>query len=329
LAPIVALSVLDQSPVPDGTVASAALAETIALARAVERLGYRRYWLAEHHHTQSLGGTAPEVLAAAVGSATTRIRIGAGGVLLPYRHPLMVAEQFRVLHALFPDRVDLGVGRAAGTDAGTEELLRRGPVALSEEWFPQQVADLVGFLHDRETMPAGPGAPDVWVLGSSSQSSGCAAYLGLAFSFAHFISPRYGPQIVEAYRRGFTPSDVPAKPRVNVAVSVVCADSETEARRVASTADLWRVGPEGAGRGAIVPVEDVARASAALTPLERERLAQARAKVIVGAPEQVHAAMSALADEFGVDELVVLTVCFDPAARLRSYELIAEAFGSS
>jgi luciferase family oxidoreductase group 1 len=252
--------------------------------------------------------------------------VGTGGILLPYRNPLMVAEQFRVLHSLFPGRVDLGVGRAAGTDAATEQLLRQGPVALGEEWFPQRVADLVGYLNNGSTMPAGLGAPDVWVLGSSSQSSGCAAYLGLAFSFAHFISPMYGPQIVDAYRRGFTPSDVLAEPRVNVAVSVVCADSEAEARQVSSTADLWRLGPEGSGRGPILPVDEAFAVAAKLTDLERERLAQARSKVIVGAPEQVASQLTTLASEFGVDELLVLTVCHDPAARLRSYELLAESF---
>ncbi|MDQ6909583.1 MAG: MsnO8 family LLM class oxidoreductase, partial [Actinomycetota bacterium] len=215
MAPIVALSVLDQSPVPDGTVAAAALMETLRLAQTADHLGYRRYWLAEHHNTPSLAGTAPEVMVAAVASVTSRIRVGTGGVLLPYRNPLMVAEQFRVLHAVFPGRIDLGVGRAAGTDSATEDLLRRGPAALGEEWFPQQVADLVGFLNDGSTMPAGLGAPDVWVLGSSSQSSGCAASLGLSYSFAHFISPMYGAQIVDAYRRGFTPWDVVAEPRVN------------------------------------------------------------------------------------------------------------------
>jgi luciferase family oxidoreductase group 1 len=232
----------------------------------------------------------------------------------------MVAEAFTVLGSLFPGRIDLGVGRAAGTDPATEELLRRGPVADGEEGFAQRLADLVRFLSDGSD-----GASPVWVLGSSSQSSGCAAYLGLAFSFAHFISPSYGPQIVNAYRRGFIPSETLAQPQVNVAVSVVCADSDEEARRVASTADLWRLGPEGAGRGPIVSPEDAATATAALSSLQRERLAQAKSKVIVGAPDKVRAKLMILADEFAVDELMVLTVCHDPTARRRSYELLAEA----
>lgn len=268
-------------------------------------------------------------MVAAVASATSRIRVGSGGVLLPYRNPMMVAEAFRMLHSLFPGRIDLGVGRAAGTDPATEELLRRGPVELGEEWFPQQVADLVGYVHDNETMPAGSGAPAVWLLGSSSQSSGCAAYLGLAFSFAHFISPTYGPQIVNAYRRGFQRSEVLDEPRVSVAVSVVCADTDEEARRVASTADLWRLGPEGAERAPIVPSADAAAVVATLTDLQRERLAQAKSKVIVGAPDVVRAKMTTLADEFGINELIVLTVCHDPRARQRSYELLAEAFSLS
>lgn len=313
---------LDQSPVPDGATPVGALRETVRLAQHAERLGYRRYWLAEHHNTTSLAGTSPEVLVAAVASATSTIRVGSGGVLLPYRNPLMVAEAFGVLDSLFPSRIDLGVGRAAGTDPETEELLRRGPVADGEEGFPARVADLLAYLDGA----ASDGALAVWVLGSSSRSSGCAAYLGLAFSFAHFISPTYGPQIVTAYRRGFVASEVLAQPQVNVAVSVVCADTDEEARRVASTADLWRLGPEGTGRGSILPPEAAEAAAAKLTSLERERLAQAKSKVIVGAPDKVRAKLLILADEFAVDELLVLTVCHDGAARRRSYELLAEAF---
>jgi luciferase family oxidoreductase group 1 len=316
--------VLDQSPVPDGTRPADALGDTVRLAQLTERLGYRRYWLAEHHNTTSLAGTSPEVMVAAVASATSTIRVGAGGVLLPYRNPLMTAEAFEVLESLFPGRIDLGVGRAAGTDPDTEELLRRGPVADGEEGFPQRLADLVGFLDDGGGGPEG--SPPVWVLGSSSQSSGCAAYLGLSFSFAHFISPTYGPQIVNAYRRGFVPSAGLGHPQVNVAVSVVCADSDEEAGRVASTADLWRLGPEGTGRAPILPVEQAEAAATGFTGLQKERLAQARSKMIIGAPDKVRAMLMILADEFAVDELLVLTVCHDGAARRRSYELLAEAF---
>ncbi len=269
-----------------------------------------------------------------VAARTSSIRVGSGGVLLPYRTPLMTAEAFRVLHALFPDRIDLGIGRAAGTDPVAEEALRRGPPELGEELFPREVAALVGFLHGTvedddpyagvRAMPTSEGAPQVWLLGSSSQSSACAAYLGLAFSFAHFITPAYGPQIVRAYRKGFRPSEVRTTPAVNVAVSVVCAETDAEAQVLASTADLWRLGPEGADRRAILPAAEVA--TRPLGALERELLAQHRAKVVVGAPDRVHAALTALAADFDVDELLVVTVCHDEQARLRSYELLAQAF---
>jgi luciferase family oxidoreductase group 1 len=321
--------------VPEGSDPADALRQTVRLARAAERLGYRRYWVAEHHNTRSLAGTAPEVLAGVVASATSTIRVGSGGVLLPYRTPLMAAEAFRVLHALFPDRIDLGIGRAAGTDALTEEALRRGPPELGEELFPQQVAALVGFLHGTveesdpyarvRAMPAGPGAPELWLLGSSSKSSACAAYLGLALSFAHFITPAYGPQIVRSYRKGFRPSEVLSAPVVNVAVSVVCAETDAAAEELASTADLWRLGPEGTARRGILPAGEVA--AQPLTDLERELIAQDRSKLVVGAPDRVRARMTALAAEFDVDELIVVTVCHDQQARLRSYELLAEAFG--
>jgi luciferase family oxidoreductase group 1 len=318
-----ALSVLDVSPVPAGTTLAGALGDSITLAQLTERLGYRRYWVAEHHQTPSIGGTSPEVMVAAVAAATTTIRVGSGAVLLPYRSPLMVAEAFRTLEALFPGRIDLGIGRAAGTDPATEEILRRGPVQLGEEAFPELVADLAGYLkRDKESGATG---PELWVLGSSSQSSGVAAYLGLGFSFAHFISPSYGPQIVNAYRRGFRPSALWPTAVASVAVSVVCADTDAEAKRLASSTDLWRLGPEGPGRSPIVAPEEAA--SHAYTPLERERLAQARSKIVVGDPERVRTALAGLAEDFGADELVVLTVCHDPAARRRSYELLADAFG--
>ena len=330
---MVSLSVLDQSPVPQGTSAAQALQATVELARTAEALGYRRYWLAEHHNTPSLAGTSPEVLVAVVAAETSTIRVGAAGVLLPYYSPLKVAENFRTLHSLFPGRIDLGVGRAAGTDGATEAALLASGGASGEERFAEHLADLCdlvtghGFTDEAfaevRAMPQGPGAPEVWLLGSSSYSSAAAAYLGLSFAFAHFITPAWGPQIVASYRRGFRPGLVPA-PNVVVAVAAQCADTDEEARRQASTADLWHLGPEGAGRPPILPPDAVAAHE--WTELERARAAQRRAKLFVGTPDRVGADLLAVAREFEVDELAVVTVCHDPCARRRSYELLAGAF---
>ncbi|MGI8759417.1 MAG: LLM class flavin-dependent oxidoreductase [Acidimicrobiales bacterium] len=329
-----ALSVLDQSPVPSGSTAATALHDTLALAQAAERLGYRRYWLAEHHNTISLAGTAPEVLAAAVASRTSSIRVGAGGVLLPYYSPLKVAEAFRVLHALFPGRIDLGIGRTPGADAVAAAALQRGVSALDDEHHPDQVADLVGFLHDRtgpdhrfagvRAMPDGAGAPGVWVLGSSSYSASLAAGMGLSYSFAHFISPAHGPQIMAAYRDRFRPSSFSPAPRASVGVSVICAETDAEAERLATSQDRWRLRPEGAERGPLLSVEE---AQAAPVPeLEQVLMTQHRSRRLTGAPDRVRDSLRSLAGAYGVDELVVVTICHDPKARLRSYELLAEAF---
>ena len=327
-----ALSVLDQCPVPAGSTSADALAASLDLAAAAEGLGYRRYWVAEHHNTPSLASASPEIVVAAAAGRTSSIRVGSGGVLLPHYSPLKVAETFRLLHALYPGRIDLGVGRTPGTDPVAEAALQYRPGALGDEHFAEKVVDLLGFLDGDldpahpyagvKAVPAGLGGPEVWILGSSSQGAACAAYLGLPFSFAHFITSRFGPQIVRAYRKGFAPSTRLAAPRASVAVAVVCADTEAEARRLATSVALWRVG---AGRGPILPPDEAA--GVPLSDAERARRAQHRADMVAGDPEQVRRALEELAAAFEVDELVVLTVTHDPQARLRSYQLLAEAFG--
>ncbi|MGI9023640.1 MAG: MsnO8 family LLM class oxidoreductase, partial [Acidimicrobiales bacterium] len=302
----VALSVLDQTPVPHGSTAADAVAQTLALARAADRLGYRRYWLAEHHDTISLAGTAPEVLVAAVAAATTSLRVGSGGVLLPYYSPLKVAEVFRMLHTLYPVRIDLCLGRAAGAGPAAEAALLASGGASGDGRFAEHLADLLGFLDGRlgddhpyagvramptevrGTEPDEAGGPAVWLLGSSSHSSAAAAAFGLSFAFAHFITPDFGPQIVAGYRKRFRPpaqgaaraqAGVIEAPQLAVAVAVMCADSDAEAERHASTTDLWRLGPEGPDRRPILPAEAVA--AHAWTDLERTKAAQNRSKVVV------------------------------------------------
>ncbi len=332
---MLALSVLDQSPIPKGSTGPGSLRETVALAAAAERLGYRRYWLAEHHNTASLAGTVPEVLSAYVASQTSAIRVGAGGILLSHYSPLKVAETFRTLEALFPGRIDLALGRTPGADAVAIEALQHGPGALGDEHYPDQLADVIGFLHDTlgsehrfasvRTMPDGSGAPEVWVLGSSSYGSALAARMGLRFSFAHFVSPRFGPQVLAAYRRQFCPSPLCPTPVASVGVSLVCAETDAEATRLAISDDLWHLRPEGGERGPLLPVEQAE--AYPLTDLERELIAEQGLRRIVGAPDRVRALLLNLAEAYGVEELVVRTVVHDPKARLRSYELLAEAFG--
>lgn len=329
------LSVLDQVPIPSGTGAADALGSCVALARAVERLGYRRFWVAEHHNTASLASSAPEVVVAHVAARTSSIRVGAGGILLSHYSPLKVAEVFRTLHALHPGRIDLGVGRATGGDDLAGMALAHGPGALGDEHHPDQVADLVGFVHDRlgsdhpfagvRAMPAGAGAPEVWVLGSSSYGAALAARLGLPLSFAHFVAPTFAGQVVAGYRRRFRPSRACRSARASVGVSVVCAETDVGAERLAVSGDRWRLRPEGNERGPLLSVDEAE--ALPLTALERARVAQQRERRIVGAPDRVRASLVKLAQVTGADELVVLTVCHDPAARLRSYELLAEAFG--
>ncbi len=332
---MIVLSVLDQSPVPHGATAGTALWATVALAREAERLGYRRYWLAEHHNTESLAGSAPEVLAACVASQTSAIRVGAGGILLPHYSPLKVAETFRVLQGLFPGRVDLGLGRADGTDQRAVAALQGHSGTSGGDRYPDQVADLLGFLEGTigddhrfagvRAMPDGPGSPEVWVLGSSSYGASLAARMGLRFSFAQFVSPNFGPQVVDSYRRQFQPSCRCPEPTTSLGVSVICADTDAEAERLAVSQDVLHLRPEGASRGPLLPVEEAQ--AYPMTELERELVRQYRNRRVLGAPDRVHAALVDLATTYSVDELVVHTVCHDPVARVRSYQLLADVFG--
>lgn len=331
---------LDQSPVPFGCTPAEALAQTVALAVEVERLGYGRYWLAEHHNTASLAGSSPEVVAAVVAAATTSIRVGSGGVMLTHYSPFRVAEVFRTLAALFPGRIDLGVGRAAGTDAPTEEALRYHGEAAPEEYFARRVLDLVTFLGQGfkpshrfggvRAMPEPSGAataPALWLLASSGHGGSTAASLGLPLCFAHFITPLWSGQVVAQYRSRFAPSVALAEPRVSLAVSVVCAESDAEARRLAVSGEVWRLRPEGATRGPLLDPEAAAAEAATWTDLERDLAAQHRTRVLVGAPDRVAGRLVELAGEHDVEELLVVTVCHDPAARLTSYRLLATELG--
>ncbi|MET0622047.1 MAG: LLM class flavin-dependent oxidoreductase [Pyrinomonadaceae bacterium] len=329
------LSVLDQSPIRSGGTAADAVRETLLLAQAAERLGYHRYWVAEHHSAASFASSSPEVLVAGVASATSGIRVGSGGVMLMHYSPLKVAENFRMLETLFPGRIDLGVGRAAGADPRTARALQAAGGEPTLERFPSQVADLLTYLHDappqghphRRThaAPECEGAPELWLLGSSGSSAQLASQLGCAYSFAQFIQGADGAAAVRAYRQQFQPSAHLAEPRASAAIFVICAETEDEARRLASSVELWRRRME---RGVEAPFASVEEARAhAYSEAELLRLTRDRERMVVGDVAQVRGRLLGVAEHYGVEELLLVTITHDFESRLRSYELIARAFG--
>ena len=327
------LSILDQSPIVSGHAPADAIRATIELARAADRLGFHRYWLAEHHAMKGLADPAPEILLGQIAAATTRIRVGTGGVLLPYYSPLKVAEVFRMYEALFPGRIDLGIGRAPG---GTMLVARamNADAFAGEERFPTQVQELVGYLDDSlpadypfhavKAMPAGPTSPQVWLLGSSDYSGSLAAYLGLRFSFAHFISAHGGPAVTRGYREGYRASGREPQPYSMVAVFAICASTQAEAERLAVSIDLRRLQM---ARGQDAPIATVEEALAqTYSEADRTLIARERARAVIGTPEHVRARLLELQEQFQADEVMVITITGDYASRLRSYELLAQAF---
>jgi luciferase family oxidoreductase group 1 len=328
-----ALGVVDQSPVRNGGTAAEAVLETLELARTVERLGYHRYWLAEHHSTNSFAGSSPEVLIPQVAAATRHMRVGSGGVMLSHYSPLKVAEQFRMLETLFPGRIDLGVGRAPGGDHRATLALQYGRGAVGIDEFPQQVADLIGWATDGfaddhpyrrvRAMPRAPSTPEIWLLGSGGSSAQYAAELGCGYSFAQFISGADGTDLVRSYRERFRPSAHFGAARANVAIGVICADTQAEADRLALSLQLWRGRvARGMDRGIPSPEQAEAEFAEAGIPLEALR---ADPRVVAGDPDFVRTELLRLAERYGVEELMVVTVTHSFEARVRSYELLAEA----
>ena len=326
-------SVLDLSPIPSGSTAADALHASITLAQHVESLGYRRFWVAEHHTMPGIASSAPAVLLAHVATATSRIRVGSGGVMLPNHAPLVVAEQFGMLDALHPGRVDLGIGRAPGTDQITAYALRRSVEALSAEDFPQHLLELMAFFagsfpddHPFHPLVATPGrgqSPDVWLLGSSDFSARLAGQLGLPFSFAHHFSAPNTMPALAAYREAFRPSERLAAPYAMLAVNVIVADTDAEAQWLAKSQDLSFLLLR-SGRPGPLPSPD----EAAVYPYTAANLAQIasrRPSQFIGTPDAVRARLDALVAETGADELMVTTMTHDPAARHRSFALLAEA----
>jgi luciferase family oxidoreductase group 1 len=327
------LSILDQSPIISGHSTAEAVAETIKLAREADRLGYHRYWLAEHHSLMALADPCPEILVARVAAETTRIRVGTGGVMLPHYSPLKVAEQFRMLEALYPQRIDLGIGRAPGGDRTTAMALGQGQYSNAED-FPEQVQFLVAWLDDVmppshpygkiKAQPLGPTAPPVWLLGSSDYSGALAAQLGLNFSFAHFISADGGDSVMRDYKRKFQPSAREAKPQAMLTVFAICAESDAEAERRAASIDLRRLNMD---YGLNQPVPTQAEAEARqYNEAERQRIAWNRRRLVFGAPATVKARLLELQAQFEADELMIITITGAYETRLESYRLLAQAF---
>ena len=321
------LSVLDLVPVGDGTTPAAALAGSVELARLAERLGYRRLWVAEHHNMPGIASSSPPVLIAHLAASTTTIRVGAGGVMLPNHAALVVAEQFGMLEALHPGRIDLGLGRAPGTDPVTAAALRRSP-SLAADDFPEQLRDLFLFFdgaHPQITaVPARGYRPVVWMLGSSDFSARVAGALGLPFSFAHHFASQNTVAALEIYRQSFRPSSELEQPYAMIGVPVICAETAERARWLSGSSALSFVRLR-QGRPTQLPTPEAA-AEYVFTPMEREIVRAWTAPLIRGEPDHVRSELHALAQRTGADELMVTTMVHDVADRLRSYELLAQAW---
>ena len=329
------LSVLDQSPIRMGRTPREAVLATIELAQLADRLGYTRYWLAEHHNTQTLASPTPEILIPALAAATSGIRIGSGGVMLSHYSPLKVAESFRMLEALHPGRIDLGIGRAPGSDRHTAAALQPGPVGPPLESYPNQVSDLLNYMqgelpedhphHGIKAMPSGPTTPETWLLGSSIGSATYAARLGLPLSWAHFISSDGGPDMVDRYREMFEPSEWLDAPRVTIGISATCAETTEEARRLGLSRHLMRLRRDQGRAFDGVPAPELAL-EGEFSQQELAYLAQQQERAIEGDPDVVKRGILELAEKYDIDEVIVLTITHDYEDRKRSYELLAEAF---
>jgi luciferase family oxidoreductase group 1 len=328
------LSVLDQSPIPEGGSGQQALRNSLELARLAESLGYGRYWVAEHHGTPMLACAAPEIMVGAIAAVTDRIRVGSGGVMLTHYSPFKVAEVFSVLAGLYGERIDLGIGRAPGGDLESIYALQRDRRTLLPEDYSEQIAELLAYFEDGfppghplarlAQLPGAPGTAVIWLLGTSPESGAWAAELGLPYSVADFINPGSAGSSA-LYRELFTPSRRSGRPEVSVAVGAVCAETDEEAERLASS---WKMAINLAGGGQFGPLPAVQRALA-FVGAERSANGFAGRRVVVGSPATVGPELESIADEYGADELMVHTLTHDHEARCRSYELIAQAFGIS
>ncbi len=326
---------LDQSPVAADSSAGQALQNSIELARLVDGLGFTRFWMSEHHAMDTLACTAPEVMLARIGSETQRIRIGSGGIMLPHYTPLKVAECFRMLHALYPGRVDLGIGRAPGGGPVEALALKRERKTRMPDDFPEQVSELLAFLGHSfpeghpfagiRVSPEMPGSPDVWMLGSSMWSAAAAVEFGLPYSFAHFFSPVHTRAAIETYRRGFSASAYRSEAEATVAVGVICAETQEEAEFLSSSVRLLQRRIRQGDRRPVASPEDALRELALMGAMPMEEGEWPR--YFVGTPSRVREQLESMASELRIGELIVNTIVWEQTKRLRSYELLAGVFG--
>jgi luciferase family oxidoreductase group 1 len=328
------LSVLDQSTASKGRTQDTAIRETLDLARHCDALGYHRYWLLEHHNSGSIVGTAPEITMAAIAATTPRIRVGSAGVMLPHYSALKVAEQFRVLEAIAPGRIDLGIGRAPGSDQITSYALNPNPQNVLDQ-FPRQVQELQHWVsgkplpesHPFRTIvaqPTGPTSPELWILGSSDYGAQLAAYFGLPYAFAYFFSEGTGvEQALDLYRKNYRPSEKNPNPMSTICVWALAADTEEKALHQFKTRERAMIDRKLGIRLPLMPPNEAERPYSAAELAIAEKLHR---KAIVGSAEQVAARLKDLAKSLELDELVVVTWTYDSAPRHRSYELLAEAF---
>jgi luciferase family oxidoreductase group 1 len=329
------LSVLDQSVAVAGRPQGVSIRETVEMAQYCEGLGYHRYWVSEHHNHDTITGSAPEIVMAAIAATTTRIRIGSAGIMLPHYAALKVAEQFRVLDALAPGRIDLGLGRAPGSDGRTAYALNPN-AAQGEEKFPEQVRDLSAWVAGDplpnehpfgmiRAFPAGDTIPVMWMLGTSDYGAQVAAHFGIPYCFAHFITQGQGcAQALDLYRQHFQPSERHPEPTATVCVWALTADTEEEAHFQYMSRARSRLARE---RGVLEPIESPEVAAAqSFTAAEQARIESMRNDAFVGTPDKVGEQLRNLAQQLGLDELVILTWTHDLAARKHSYELLARQF---
>jgi luciferase family oxidoreductase group 1 len=331
----VPLSVLDLSPVTTATPGSQALRNSLDLARLADRLGYTRYWVAEHHNLANIASSAPDIMIGQIAAATEVIRVGSGGVMLPNHAPLMVAERFKVLEALFPGRIDLGLGRAPGTDPVTSYALRRRQDAREGDDFLERFQELLLFergafpenhpFRNVRAVPTDVALPPIWLLGSSGYSAELAAAVGTGFSFAHHFADHDAIDAMLSYRAHFKPSPAMERPYAILGTAVIAADTDAEAERLASSADLHYARR---AKGEYLPLASPEEAAAyPYTPIDRARIAQHRARLVVGSLETVKNRLLQLIAATQADELMITTMVYDHNARRHSYELLATGFG--
>ena len=330
------LSVLDQSIAISGRTQDASIRDSIALAQHCEALGYERFWVAEHHNHDTIAGSAPEILMAAIAATTKRIRVGSAGIMLPHYSSLKVAEQFRVLEAIAPGRIDMGLGRAPGSDGRTAYALHPQAATRAEQ-FPAQVRDLLAWVAGEplpddhpfrmiRAFPSGPTVPEAWILGSSDGGAQVAAYFGLPYCFAHFITDGRGATFAfDIYRENYRPSPRHPEPHGALCVWALAAETEEEADYLFQTRAYWRLTRDGGVLRAIESPDEVLKRP--LSDSDKLRIAALKESSFVGTPDKVAERLRTLAKELDVQEIALLTWTHDPKARQRSYELMAREFG--